>query len=174
MISGSISQAKYWYAVYTRSRAEKKVFNDLTLQGIEVFLPLQRKLRKWSDRKKWVEIPLMSGYCFVHITRKEYDQVLQNANVVCYITFEGKAAVIRDSQIDFLKRMLHMADVKVEVSHEKLIPGQKVEVIAGPLIGMRGELVESRGKHRFILRIEQIDTVFSVEVPEADLTPVED
>jgi len=161
---------RQWYAVYIRSRAEKKVYEDLQFQGIGAFLPLQRKLRKWSDRKKWVEMPLIPGYCFVHVTRKEYDQVLYNNNVVCYVTFEGKAAVIRDDQIDFLKRMLRMTDKEVEVSHETFVPGQKVEVIAGPLIGMRGELVETRGKHRFILRIEQIETVFSVEIPAGDLT----
>ncbi len=163
---------KQWFAVYTRARAEKKVYAELRQQGIESFLPLQRKLRRWSDRKKWVEVPMISGYCFVRITRKEYDQVLYNANVVRYVTFEGKAAVIRDNQIDFLKRMLHQTDAEVEVSHEKLVPGQKVEVIAGPFNGMMGELVESRGKHRFILRIEQIETVFAIEIPQADLVPV--
>ncbi len=169
MNPGKNQQTKQWFAVYIRARAEKKVFNDLKQQGIEAYLPLQRKLRMWSDRKKWVEMPMISGYCFVRITRKEYDQVLYNVNVVRYVTFEGKAAVIRDSQIDFLKRMLHETDVEVEVTHENFKPGQKVEVIAGPFIGMRGELVESRGKHRFILRIEQIETVFAIEIPQADL-----
>ena len=91
---------KLWHVVYTRSRTEKKVCDELTINNIECFLPLQKKLRQWKDRKKWVEMPLMSGYCFVHVSRKEYDKVLQTNNVVCYITFEGKAAAIPDKQID--------------------------------------------------------------------------
>lgn len=174
LTSSSDPNQKFWYAIYTKSRAEKKVFDDLTKQGIEAFLPLQKKLRKWSDRKKWVEMPLMSGYCFVHISRKDYDPVLHNNNVVCYVTFEGKAAVIRDDQIDFLKRMLRLPDVEIEVSHEQFSPGQKVEVVAGLLIGMKGELVESRGKHRFIVRIEQLETTFSIEMPATDLVKVKD
>jgi len=60
---------KAWHVVYTRSRAEKKVYADLTAQGIECFLPVQKQLRQWKDRKKWVEMPLMPGYCFVYIVR---------------------------------------------------------------------------------------------------------
>lgn len=172
MNSAHEKNKKLWYAIYTRSRAEKKVYDELRLRDIEAFLPLQRKLRRWSDRKKWVDMPLIPGYCFVRITRKEYDIVLHTANVVCYVTFEGKAAVILDEQIDFLKRMLHQSDKEIEVSHDAFTLGQKVEVIAGPFIGMKGELVEIRGKRRFILRIGQINTVFSVEIPYEDLSPL--
>lgn len=156
---------KHWHVVYTRSRAEKKVQVELSLKNIENFLPMQKKLRQWKDRKKWVEMPLISGYCFVHITRKEYDLVLQTNNVVCYVRFEGKAAVIPDRQIDSLKQMLKQYDFEVEVTNENFAPGKKVEVIEGPMIGLRGELVEARGKNKFILRLTQINSIITVEIP---------
>ncbi len=161
-----------WYAVYTRSRAEKKVELELQLQGIECYLPLQKKLRQWKDRKKWVEVPLMPGYCFVHIHRGEYDRVLQTNHVVCYITFEGKAAVVRTEQIEALQTMLRQSDFEVEVSYENFEKGKRVEIIEGPLIGLRGELSEVRGKHKFLLRIEQLDKNFIVEVPAAQLSAI--
>lgn len=43
---------KTWYALYVRSRAEKKVSQELEHIGIEVFLPLITRVRQWSDRKK--------------------------------------------------------------------------------------------------------------------------
>jgi transcription antitermination factor NusG len=161
---------KKWHVIYTRSRAEKKVAAELFHQNIECFLPLQKKLRQWKDRKKWVETPLISGYCFVCIDRSEYDKVLQTDNVVCYITFEGKAAIIPQGQIDGLKRMVQQSDFEVTVSEANFEPGQKVEIIAGPMVGLRGELVKCRNKERFVLRIEQINTVFSVEVPAENIT----
>jgi len=161
----SKSLQKQWLVVYTRSRAEKKVELELKLKDIESFLPMQKKLRQWKDRKKWVEMPLMSGYCFVHITRKEYDLVLQTNNVVCYVRFEGKAAVIPDRQIDALKQMLKQNDFEVNVTTENYEPGDKVEVIEGPLIGLRGELVKARGKNKFILRLVQINSIITVEIP---------
>lgn len=164
------NSVKKWHVVYTRSRAEKKVRDDLFQNNIECFLPLQKKLRQWKDRKKWVETPLISGYIFVCINRKEYDKVLQTSNIVCYITFEGKAAIIPHQQIDYLKNMLKQFDFEVLVSHENFEPGKKVEVISGPMIGLRGELIKSRGRNKFLLRINQINSTFSVEIPATDIS----
>lgn len=161
---------KRWYAIYTRSRAEKKVHEDLLKQGIESFLPVQRKLRQWKDRKKWVEFPVISGYCFVNISRVDYDRVLQNNNVVCYITFEGRAAEIREEQVEAMKRMLQQNDFEVEITPETFSPGKKVEIIQGPLVGLRGELAEIRGKHKFLLKIEQIAQSLTIEVPSEHLS----
>lgn len=156
---------KAWYVVYTRSRAEKKVYNELTIKNIESFLPLQKRLRQWKDRKKWVEIPLISGYCFVHINRKEYDEVLHTDNVVCYVTFGGKAAIIPENQIIAIKKMLLQYDFEITVSHENFEPGKKVEIIGGPLTGLQGELIKTRGKRKFMIRINQINSIFQVEIP---------
>lgn len=161
---------KNWYVVYTRSRAEKKVQLELSIKNIESFLPLQKKLRQWKDRKKWIEMPLMSGYCFVHISRKEYDMVLQTNNVVSYVRFEGKAAIIPDRQIDALKQMLKQYDFEVNVTSENFAPGKKVEVIEGPMIGLQGELVKAWGKNKFIIRFNQISSVVSVEIPAEHLS----
>jgi transcription antitermination factor NusG len=161
---------KSWHVIYTRSRAEKKVHEELLKNNIESFLPLQRRLRQWKDRKKWVDMPLMTGYCFVNISKKEYETVLKTNNVVCYVTFEGKAAVIPDNQINALKKMLTQYDFEVSVTNENFKPGKKVEVLTGPLIGLQGELVKARGKNKFILRIVQIHSSFMVEVPANHLT----
>ena len=161
---------KAWYVVYTRSRAEKKVFAELTTQRIECFLPLQKKLRQWKDRKKWVEMPLMPGYCFVHINRRDYDRVLNTENVVAYVVFEGKAAVVPDEQINFLKKMIQQSDFEVEVTRNTFRPGKKVEIIKGPLMGVQGELIEAHGKKRFTLQIQAINTSFVADVPSDNLT----
>jgi len=161
-----------WHAIYVHSRAEKKVHGELTRLGIESFLPLQRRLRQWSDRKKWVEMPLISGYVFVHITRKEYDTVLQIDNVMQYVRFEGKAAVIRDQDIEILKRMLGQSDLEVEITSEELLPGMLVEIITGPMMGIRGELVSFRGNNKVALRIPPLGFTVLVESPAVNLARV--
>lgn len=163
---------KNWYAIYTRSRAEKKVLAELEAKGIECFLPLQKKQRQWKDRKKWIEAPLLPGYCFVCVERKDYDHVLQIKNVVCYISFEGKAAVVREDQIDDLKRLLQQNDFEVNITHETFEFGKKVEIIYGPLVGLKGELVEIRGKSKFLIRIEQLEKTLTIEIPSNYLNAV--
>jgi len=161
----------YWYAIRVKSRTEKKVNADLLDQGIDSYLPLQRRLRIWSDRKKWVEMPLISGYVFVHISRREYEVVLRTMNVVCYVYFQGKAAVIRDNDILTLKRMLGQSELELEVTLEDLKPGQMVEVVTGPLCGVVGELIEFQGKNKVALRIDPLGYTVLVEAPEKTLMP---
>jgi transcription antitermination factor NusG len=166
-----VELAYNWYAIRVKSRTEKKVNILLAEKGIESYVPLQKKLRKWSDRKKWVEMPLISGYVFVHIHRKEYEQVLSTFNVVCYVWFEGKAAVIRDKDIELLKRMLGQSELELEVTIDNLRPGQMVEVVSGPLCGMVGELIDFKGKNKVALRISPLGYTVMVEAPEKTLVP---
>jgi len=162
----------FWHAVYVKSRAEKKAQIELQIQEIETFLPLQRKLRQWSDRKKWVEMPLISGYLFVRASRKEYDQILQSNNVVSYVRFEGKAAIIPDYQIEYLKLMLKQDSSEVEITREKLKPGQMIEVVAGPLIGLKGKLQKIKGKSKVAIEIEQLGYSALIEILAEDIKSI--
>ena len=163
----------HWYAVYVKSRAEKKAQTELQFKEIETFLPLQRKLRQWSDRKKWVEMPLISGYLFVRISRKEYDSVLQSNYVVSYVRFEGTAAMIPDNQIDYLKLMLKQDNLDIEITRESFEIGQMIEVIAGPLIGLRGKLVRIKGKNKVAIELEQLGYSALVEIIAENIRSVE-
>lgn len=158
------SNSYYWYAVYIRSRAEKKALLELQFKEIETFLPLTRKLRQWSDRKKWVEMPLIPGYLFVRISRKEYDTVLQTNYVVSYVRFEGKAAIIPDRQIEYLKLLLKQENVTIEITRETLEPGQLIEVIAGPFIGLQGKLIKIKGKSKVAIEMEQLGYSAMIEI----------
>ncbi|MBN1925487.1 MAG: UpxY family transcription antiterminator [Prolixibacteraceae bacterium] len=167
-----IPSNKIWYAVYTKSRAEKKVLLELDYQGIEAYLPLQRKLRQWSDRKKWVEIPLISGYIFVHITLKEYEAVLKTQGVVTYVKFEGKAAIIPDEQIDWIKRMLRQNELTVELHHSLFKVGDKIEIQAGPLIGIKGTLVNIKNKKRVAVQLQQLNMSLIVDIPVNEIRKI--
>ncbi len=165
----------FWHALYIKSRAEKKALDDLEFKEIEVFLPLQRKLRQWSDRKKWVEMPLIPGYLFVKVSRKEYDLALQASNhVVTYVRFEGKAAIIPEKQIEYLKLLLKQNNLDIEITQEKLEPGQTIEVIAGPLIGLRGKLIKRNGKSKLAIELENIGHSALIEISVNDVTVVKE
>ncbi len=153
-----------WYAAYTKSRAEKKVLQELLEQGIEAYLPLQKRLKQWSDRRKWVEEPLMRCYIFVKIEKKDYYRVLNTRGVVCYITFEGKAVPIPENQIDVLRKIV-ATEADVEVTAENFTPGDKVKVVSGPMHGLEGELVDYRGNRRVMVRIEHIGQQLLISVP---------
>ena len=163
---------KNWYAIYVRPRAEKKVAKVLADAGIDHYLPLQRSLRKWSDRKKWIDMPLIPGYCFVHIDLADRLEVLIFPNVLQFVRFNGQPALIQPAHIEFMKRMLSQSEVAFEISNGMPEPGQTVEIIAGPMIGMLAEMVSDKGKSRIIVRLEALNNIIQVEVPVSQVAVV--
>jgi len=158
-----------WYAAYTKARNEKMVLARLESAGIEAYLPLQRRLKQWSDRKKMVEEPLFRSYIFVRITLKDYYNVLNTIGIVRYITFEGKAVPIPDNQINLVKQLLEQ-DIDVESVEETLELGTLVEVKFGSLVGLTGELIEHRGKKKVVVRIAHISHSLLVTLPSQYVT----
>ena len=153
-----------WYAIYTNPRAEKQVRDRLTEADVEVFLPLQKTYRIWSDRKKLVEVPLLSSYVFVKVTPVNFPKVYQIQGVVRFITFEGQPASIPQNQIDNL-RLLINSNAEIEVTSEKFEKGDNVEVIRGSLIGLTGELINTGKQNRVIIRIDRLDQNLIVDIP---------
>jgi transcriptional antiterminator RfaH len=161
-----------WYAVYTKPRNEKKVMALLLAKGIHSYVPLIRRLKQWSDRKKWVEEPLLNSYAFVNIPLSLYNDVLNTPGVVRYVTFEGRAVPIPDNQIEVLRRIVS-SDLEVDVSPEQFREGDKVKIRSGPLFGISGELVEFRGKKLVLMRIEQIGQSLLVNIPISLIEPAD-
>ena len=157
-----------WYAIYTRPRAEKLVNQRLLEQGFETFLPLQRTYRIWSDRKKLVEIPLLSSYLFIKIKANNFHHVYRIQGIVKLISFEGKPVSIPEKQINNI-RLLVNSDAQFEVSSEKFAKGDNVEVISGSLVGLKGELIKVGKKNRVVIRIDKLDQNLLVKIPVAFL-----
>lgn len=156
-----MDKALKWYALYTRSRFEKKAAERLTEQGIEAYVPLQRVMRQWSDRRKLVLEPAIRSYVFVHINHLHYYNVLNTPGIVRYVFFDGKPAVVRDEEIETMKRVMD-AELEVECLPDDLQPGTRVRIVEGPLTGVEGELVQHVGKQKVALRIEAIRQVMMV------------
>ena len=144
-----------WYALYTAPRAEKKVAERFTDSGIEHYLPIQKVMRKWSDRMKEVEVPVVNGYIFVHISELQFKAVLNTYGAIQFVREFGKPVPIPDKQLARLRFMVDNADGPVDFSLEDLEPGIPISIIRGPMQGLIGELKEIKGKHHVIIRIDK-------------------
>jgi transcription antitermination factor NusG len=153
-----------WYAIYTNPRAEKQVRDRLLEADVEVFLPLQKTYRIWSDRKKLVEVPLLSSYIFVKVLTKDFPKVYKVPGVVRFVTFEGQPASIPQKQIDNL-RLLINSDTDIEVTSERFEKGDNVEVVRGALAGLTGELIKTGSHSRVVVRIDRLDQNLVVNIP---------
>jgi len=161
-----------WYALYTRSRHEKKLLSELSDRSIEVFLPMREILSRWKDRRKRIWVPLFPGYIFVHQenTGTNRYRVLNIPGAVRFIGFDEVATPVPDEQIDGIRRFLEV-DLSVDPYPDMKV-GRRVEVIAGPLKGIQGKLIKKKGKFRFILHVDLIRQAVSVEIDASDVRPL--
>jgi len=160
-----------WMAIYTQPRAEKKVDLRLKEQEIDSYLPLKKVKRKWSDRTKIIELPLISSYVFVKCTNSDRRNVLETNGVVNFIFYNGSPAIIRDEEMEMMWKFLsdyNRMDLKVV----HLEPGQKVNVEAGPLAGRSGEVLYTK-KNRVGIRLESLGLQIQAEVEGAMLEQIE-
>lgn len=156
MTKDSPNDTYKWYAVYTDSRAEKKVFQELTKKDIDCYVPLKIEKKQWSDRIKIVENPLIRGYIFVKVSNREYYDVLITQGVRRYVCFEGSPTAIPENQINDLKQFIQCLNTEVEVTSERITKGTLVKIVSGPLYGISGEVTDIRGKSSIVLRFNDL------------------
>jgi len=156
-------QEKRWYALYTRSRWEKKIHEALVNKGIESYLPLHKTLKQWSDRRKWVDEPLLRSYVFVRIYQKDYQEPLKTDGVVTFVKTAGEMSPVQDEEIRILK-IISGSGENVEVTTENFEKGDPVEVISGKMRGLYGTLVQYRGKHQVTEQLQLALAVLALVV----------
>lgn len=139
-----------WYVIYTKPRNEKKVVEQLTRLGFEVYCPMKTEVRQWSDRKKKVEIPLFNSYCFVKTNEKERKGVYEAQGFSRFVYWLGQPATIKEAEIQTIKRWLN------DFSHESITPvafqkGDKVTIQSGPMMNQEGVVISQRGNQLMLL-----------------------
>ena len=162
-----------WYALYTKSRAEKKANIELQKIGIETYLPLRKGFRQWSDRKKWVETPIISSYIFVRINLTEYRKIFDIKNIVSFVSYKGKAVPIPDREIEAMQRIVEN-QVSFSVERGDLKKGKNVTFISGPLTGITGEITDFNGESKLFIRIEHAGFSLIVNLDEDTMFQVSD
>jgi transcription termination/antitermination protein NusG len=160
-------EAPAWYAVWTRSRHEQVVREQLERKGLEAFLPTITRWSRWKDRKKQVDWPLFPGYCFVRFNGADRLPVLKCTGVVNIVSFDGDIAPIPPHEIEGIRRLLQ-SDLQFDPC-PLIREGMMVEVTHGPLKGVVGRLVRKGGHARLMLSVDLIGQAVSVEVDASDV-----
>jgi len=158
-----------WYALYTKSRAEKKVLDSLGKLGIEAYLPMHKVLRQWSDRKKWVEVPLINSYVFINLPSADCDLVYAIPGVVAYVSDKGKKALIPAHEIEIMRLAIENKMV-LTIEKQNLEKGQTITITSGPLLGVKGEVLEHKGDKKLIIAMSQIGYKLVIDLNEVTYT----
>jgi transcription termination/antitermination protein NusG len=157
---------KQWFVFYTKSRHEKKVKELLERSGVEVFLPMQKVMRQWSDRKKKVEVPLFNSYIFARVFEHQVNDILQTPGISWVIRHNGKPAVLRPHEYNIIQRFITSGlFLETQGIDDSLEAGDKAEVVDGPLAGISGTLSGSANHQKLHVILEGINQVIRVAIP---------
>lgn len=161
--------ALFWYVLRVRSRHEKAAAERLSKE-YETYLPLIEQRRKWSDRMKTIQTPLFSGYLFIRTDIRMKYFILGDPAVSYFVCFGNKDAVIREEQINYIRRMLEEpATLKVEEGFH-FEKGDNVTVLRGAFAGLQGQVQRVKNKTRLYILIEPLGKRLSVEIDADALT----
>lgn len=159
-----ISEAR-WFAVYTKYKREKLVHKLLNNKGITNYLPLQQVTRRYVRKIRHLELPLISCYIFVKITKEDYIRVLETENVLKFVRFSKNLISIPEKEMEIMKRVVGENNLEIIAEPWSLCLGDKVEIISGNLTGLQGKLVEKPGNHQMIIELENLGYMLRLNVP---------
>lgn len=158
-----------WFAIWTRSRHEQVVRDQIERRHFDAFLPTITRWSRWKDRKKKIDWPLFPGYCFARFKEEEALTILKCTGVVNIVSFEGEPAPIPEHEIEGIRQL-----VESDLAYDPcpmIREGMMVEVMHGPLKGVAGRLVRKGARARLVLSVDLIGQAVSVEVDAADVRP---
>ena len=159
-----------WFALWTRSRHEQVVREQLERKQVDAFLPTITRWSRWKDRKKKIDWPLFPGYCFARFDPAAALPILKCTGVVNIVSFEGRPAAIPEYELDSI-RLLIASELQYDPC-PMIREGMMVEVVHGPLCGVIGRLMRKDSpRARLVLSVDLIGQAVSVEVDAGDVKP---
>ncbi|MHA8067473.1 UpxY family transcription antiterminator [Aquirufa sp. ROCK2-A2] len=145
-----------WYALYTKSRMEKKVAERLLVQGIECYCPIIKQKKQWSDRKKWVEEPVFKSYVFVNINYSTQNVLVrQTIGVVNFVYWLHQPAVVQDDEIKLIQSFL-AEHSEVETSSKSIKVGDFITLDSGAMMGQTAEVIAFKNKNEVRLFVKSL------------------
>ncbi|RUT70423.1 UpxY family transcription antiterminator [Flavobacterium cupreum] len=150
-----------WYVVYTKPKWEKKVSEKLNQIGIECYCPLIIQIKQWSDRKKKIEVPLFNSYVFVQLQDGDRNSVFQVAGAVRYLFWLGKPAIVKDEEIEIIKKSLQDVNVS-EIAVNPFQVGDRIKLESG-VFSNQDAIVQEVSKTHYILVLESLGCVLKIK-----------
>lgn len=151
-----------WIVAYTKPKHEYAVLDKLSKAGFVSYIPTIRERRKWSDRKKWIEVPLFKSYVFINTEPKNSLSVSKINGIVRIVKFGNEIAIVNDNIIEIMKKMIKGGYIPKSESY--FLKGEFVKVVDGPLKGLEGVVLNKSGENRLMIRIDAIQQSVSVSI----------
>ena len=160
-----------WYAVRTPFKREKLALADLTRQGIECYLPMLHEVRRYDHKYREVDLPLIRSYLFVRLNEKGYYPVVTCPYVSGFVRFGEEIISIPEEEMALLRRIVGEGELR-DAEEGIFDEGDIVEIIGGKLTGIKGTLIEHKGKNQVAISLNAIGYSLIMDIDPAHLRRV--
>ncbi|SEQ51141.1 transcription termination/antitermination NusG family protein [Neolewinella agarilytica] len=166
-----------WLVLYVGSRKEKAVLKSLESNQIEAYVPLKERLYKYASKSLVRQLPIIPGYVFVRAGKKDLGPILGIPFVFGFLKTGDSYSVVSEGEISHLRRLCSADQLSwCEEPVDTLRAGALVEIVRGPLAGVRGRFVDKKGKDLFVVSFgDQLQTQLGTfEIRRKDITLLEE
>jgi len=151
------SNSRKWFVLYTKPRTEIKVSQRLSVLGIENYMPTRVEVRKWSDRKKKIIVPLLPSMVLVSLLEKDASKVFEVAGTVRYLFEKGKRAEVYNEEVLAMKYYLENT---FQLNNNELVPGETIKV---PLLEEDAIILSVKGK-KCLAQLKKLGAIVSFQL----------
>ena len=169
-LSAADEERSNWYALYARHQHEKAVARHLGQMGFRVFLPLYREVHRWTDRRKFVELPMFPCYVFFSGDLDRRFEILNAPGVISLVCSGGKVGIIPADELKAVRKVMRSA-LLIE-PHPFVQCGERIRVRSGPLAGVEGIVMRRKDSVRLVLSVDMLCRSVAVEIDEAHVERV--
>ena len=161
------SNVDSWYVLYTKPRNEKKVAERLSAAGYNVYCPLHKVKRQWSDRMKVVEEPLFKGYLFIQVEDKRRDEVFYYPGAVRYLFWLRRPAIVREEEISTIQKWMgHYDHDQLRVTD--ITPGTYVRITSGKFMNEEGTLIDTSNS-KALVQLKELGIQLNLDLTQNEL-----
>lgn len=155
-----------WFALSVRPNREHSVAKHLEAKEYETFAPMYRSRRVWSDRVKFIELPLFPTYVFCRFNPAvRTAPVVTTPGVLRILGYGSTPAPVADSEILAIQRIV--ASKLPTGPWPYLCAGTPVRIDAGPLAGLEGIVVLLKSELRLVVSVSLLQRSVAVEIDPA-------
>ena len=155
---------KKWFVIYTKANQEIKVSKRLNEIGISCYCPTVTIIKQYSDRKKKILKTLIPSYVFVLIEEGRRNDIFSVFGVARYMFWLGKPAVVREKEIELMKKYLNGEFQSVSLTN--FTKGQLHKISEGVFAGKIGRVIEIQ-KNKIKLQLESLGMIVTLKLETA-------
>ncbi len=161
---------KVWLPVRTKPQSEKKLEEYCKIYNVETYLPLLKKVTRYSRSTNTTFKPMFPGYifCCLDIMGSDYKQIVRSNKILFKIDITEIEEAGLIEELNSLQLISTLSKKATIIIKPELQVGSKVIITKGPFQGIEGIIDKRKGESTVAINLELLGQAVITEVDIED------